>query len=290
MVNRLSIVAAAALLGCGDHGAQPPDASTQTGHDASVAACNPPDVLVLLDRTASMAERPDGTKPANTPAGHAESKWFMAIDAVESLSAKLETTIRFGLALFPRAPAGCITLAARISGMTSSNPQCQAGVVLVTADVSTAAAIDSQLDPEATRLCTSTPIGAGLATVRSELAAIRDPSRDQYVLFVGDGADTCNADLALANTDALARDGVKTFVVAFDNGAPGGIDRGLLNDMACAGQTAAGFPAGCTANGSGDYRATDRTGAALFLTANDAAGLTSAFEQVAGSVCCGCIL
>jgi hypothetical protein len=80
------------------------------------------------------------------------------------------------------------------------------------------------------------------------------------------------------------------FVDAFGSGALGGIDRGLLNGMACAGQTAAGFPAGCTANGSGDYRATDRTGAALFLTANDAAGLTSAFEQVAGSVCCGCIL
>ena len=279
----------AATLGCGRTHFSGPDAATASV-DASVVTCDPPDVLVVLDRTASMAERPDGTLPADTPAGHAQSKWFIAINAVESLSARLDTTIRFGLALFPRAPAGaaCITLAQKLSGATASNPQCQAGEVLVEPDAATAAAIDTTLDPETTRLCTSTPIGAGLATARTELAAVRDPAREQYVLFVGDGADSCDAPLALANTDALARDGVKTFVVAFDQGA--GVDAGMLDDMACAGGTAPSFPAGCTQDASGNYRASNRSGPALFLLAGNGAALTTAFEQIAGSVCCGCIL
>jgi hypothetical protein len=273
-----------ALIGCGrmsmpEHA--PPDASAVTG---DAPTCNPPDVLVLLDRTASMAERPNGTFPANTPAGHTESKWFIAIDAIERLSTQMEASVRFGLALFPRAPVSeaCITLQERISGQRASNPQCESGEVLVSPATSSATTIDSMLDPETTRLCTSTPIGAGLATARMQLASTREVDRPQYVLFVGDGADTCDTELALASTEALAADGVKTFVVAFDD-TPSGVDRGLLNDMACAGQTA--DPAACAGN-----RAIDRDGADLFLVANDARGLTGALEQIAQSVCCGCIL
>jgi hypothetical protein len=292
MMRRPRLVALCALIGCGRMGMPElpaPDASAVAG---DAAACNPPDVLVLLDRTASMAERPNGTFPANTAAGHTESKWFIAIDAIEQLSAQMEASVRFGLALFPRAPVSeaCITLAERISGARASNPQCETGEVLVPPASASAVAIESTLDPETTRLCTSTPIGAGLATARTQLASTREAGRPQYVLFVGDGADTCDAELALANTDALARDGVKTFVVAFDDGASPGIDRGLLNDMACAGQTAAGFPAGCAEDEHGNFRAVDRAGAELFLAANNGSNLTGALEQIAQSVCCGCIL
>jgi hypothetical protein len=293
-MKKLGLLLALGAIGCGRMGIPSegaPDASTLTGDTGGT--CNPPDVLVLLDRTASMAERPNGTFPANTAAGHTESKWFIAINAIESLSTQMETTVRFGLALFPRAPASseaCITLSQRIGGERASNPQCESGEVLVAPAASSADAIGSTLDPESTRLCTSTPIGAGLATARTELESTREASRPQYVLFVGDGADTCDSELALTNTDALARDGVKTFVVAFDNGSPAGVDRGLLNDMACAGQTAAGFPAGCVAEASGIYRAVDRTGPDMFLIANDAAALSGALQQIAQTVCCGCIL
>ena len=103
-----------AAIGCGGDANVPgqgADAANQADADESVVICEEPDVLVLLDRTASMAERPDGTLPPNTPAGHAEAKWTIAIDAVETLASRFETTIRFGLALFPRAPAnGCITM------------------------------------------------------------------------------------------------------------------------------------------------------------------------------------
>ena len=287
-----------AVLGCGstdDPGSTPstPDAgSNEIAPDADTSACNPPDVLVVLDRTVSMAERPDGTKPPNTPAGHAESKWYAAVNAVEALTSQFETSIRFGLELFPREPSGdvCITLSERLSGQTAGNPDCEAGEVIVTPDASAASPIASALDPETTMLCKSTPIGAGLASAATKLAAIRTAGREQYVLFVSDGADTCSNATALANTDALAADGVNTYVVAFDNGAPGGVDKGLLNDMACAGRTAPNFPAGCVADGAGTYRAQNRNGAALFLTADNGAGLSATFEQIAGAVCCGCIL
>jgi len=291
MQRILPLLSVAIGCGSGANGGRAPDAASIDA-DPPVANCEPPDVLVVLDRTASMAERPDGTFPPNSPAGHAETKWSIALAAVEALSSELEMTIRFGIALFPRAPAGtaCVTLSERLAGTKATNPQCEAGEVLVSPNIATANAIGLTLDPEQTRLCTSTPIGAGLATARMQLAATRGPSRSQYVLFVGDGADTCNAELALSNTDALARDGVKTYVVAFDNGAPAGVDAGLLNDMACAGGTSAGFPNGCTADAAGNYRATNRTGTRLFMTATDSAALATAFRDVAGSVCCGCVL
>jgi hypothetical protein len=220
-----------------------------------------------------------------------QSKWHIAITAIEALTAQLDTTIRFGLALFPRNPGGakCVTLSQRISGTTATNTMCEAGEVMVMPAVSSGSAIASTLDPESTLLCSSTPIGAGLGTAQAELAAIQSPIRDQYVLFVGDGQDTCDEPLVLANTHAMAAAGVKTFVVAFD-GSGNGVDNGLLNDMSCAGQTAPNFPAPCTVGANGNYLATVRNGPPLYLLANNAATLTAGLQAVATQVCCGCTL
>ncbi|HEY5920135.1 MAG TPA: hypothetical protein VIV11_00635, partial [Kofleriaceae bacterium] len=164
MANPLRFWILALCAACGGDGTVggSTDANPQADADETVTSCEAPDVLVLLDRTASMAERPDGTMPANTPAGHAEAKWSIAIGAVEALAIRFETSIRFGLALFPRAPTtGCITMTERIAGDRASNPQCQAGELLVAPAATTGTAIASELDPETTLLCTSTPIGAG---------------------------------------------------------------------------------------------------------------------------------
>lgn len=263
------------------------------GNNGQVDAdsCEAPDMLVLLDRTMSMHKRPDGTVPPDTAAGRAESKWAIAITAVEALTAQFQTSIRFGLTLFPRDPGGdkCVTLSQRIGGQTATNPQCEAGEDLVAPAISTAAPIAAALDPDTTLLCNTTPVGAGLGTARDALATIQDPIRDQYVVLVSDGADTCDQPLVLANTNALAAAGVKTYVIAFD-GSGTGIDKGLLNDAACAGRTALGFPTPCTVDGNGNYRATDREGAVLFLQAENGAALVDAFQDIAGQVCCGCVL
>lgn len=293
-----AICAVLVLAACGgtkDNGNGNGDAGNGNGDGGNpttdAETCEAPDMLVLLDRTMSMHRRPDGTVPPDTVAGRAESKWAIAIGAVETLTAQFQTSVRFGLTLFPRDPGGdqCVTLSQRIGGQTATNPQCEAGEDLVTPAISTANAIATALDPDTTLLCNTTPVGAGLGTARDALAAIQDPIRDQYVVLVSDGADTCDEPLVLANTNALAAAGVKTYVIAFD-GSGTGIDKGLLNDAACAGRTALGFPTPCTVDGNGNYRATDRAGAVLFLAAENGPALVDAFQDIAGQVCCGCVL
>ena len=258
---------------------------------ADAADCEAPDVLIVLDRTMSMHRTPDGDTPPDTPSGRAQAKWSIAVNAVETVAAQFDDGVRFGLELFPRDPGGgvCVTLSQRINGMQASNPECEAADVVVAPAPATGAAIASAIDPDTTLLCRTTPIGAALGTATTALAAIQNPIRDQYVLFVGDGRDTCNDALVITSAQALAADGVHTFVVAFDGAGSGGIDNGLLNDMACAGRTATGFPAPCTADANGDYTATDRNGPPLYLTADDGAALAATFSTIAGQVCCGCI-
>ena len=288
------ILLAAVACGCAG-GRRPVDegdgtADARGGGGDSGNSCIAPDMLVLLDRTMSMSKRPDGSTPANTVSGRMQTKWYLAVTALEQLTVQFTGTVRFGLALFPRDPGGgkCVTLSQKLSGKSASNGTCKAGEVVVVPDDNGATMIASVLDPETTTLCTSTPIGAGLGTAQTALAAIADPIREQYVLFVGDGNDTCDEPLVLANVHALATAGVRTFVVAFD-GSGSGIDNGLLNDMACAGQTAPAFPAPCKVDASGRYLASDRDGPPLYLRAEDQAGLATGLAKIIDQVCCGCV-
>lgn len=256
--------------------------------DAS-SDCEAPDMLLLIDRTMSMHRTPEGDRPIdNTPAGRATSKWAIAVNAIESVTSSLDSGIRFGLALFPIDPGGdaCVTLEQRIAGAIADNQQCQGGELLVPPGIGSAAGIAAAIDVETTRLCDSTPIGAGLQSAKAELGAIQNPIRNQFVVLLTDGKDTCDDDLALAQVHAMADDSVHVYVIGF-GGA--GVDNGLLNDLSCAGGTATGFPATCTADGNGHYTATDRDGPALYQTADDAAQLVSTLEDFAGEVCCGCV-
>lgn len=297
-------IAAVTLAACGGNGAEIDAGGAgdgAVGSDAGPMAdarpsadaedCEPPDMLIVLDRTMSMHRRPDGTVPADTPAGRMETKWYIAITAIEAVTASLDATIRFGLELFPRDPGQdvCVTLSERINGTTATNPTCEGGEVPVSPAISTGTMISTALDPEATRLCNSTPIGSALGTAQTHLAGIQDPVRDQFVMLLTDGQATCGEDpLSIANTQAMARAGVETYVIGFDASGTG-VDPAQLNHLACAGRTAPGFPAPCTADGNGDYTATDPNTGTLFLTANDATALQQQLEQVAGQVCCNCI-
>ncbi len=205
------------------------------------ASCEPPDLLIVLDRTMSMHKRPDGTRPPNTLAGHAQTKWYLAIDAIKQTTESLDTAIRFGLELFPSDPGGntCITLSARINGRSASNSRCEGGEVMVSPQLDTSDQIAASLDPETTRLCQSTPIAAGLATATIELAAVQDPIREQHVVLITDGQDTCSGSTALSLeiTQELAAVGVRVYVIGFD-ASGSGVNRKHLNKLACAGRTA----------------------------------------------------
>src|SRR5688572_20258299 len=115
------ILWAAVACGCAD-GRRPVDEGAGTADarnsDDSDISCIAPDMLVLLDRTMSMSKRPDGSTPPNTVSGRMQTKWYLAVTALEQLTVQFTGTVRFGLALFPRDPGGgkCVTLSQRLSG------------------------------------------------------------------------------------------------------------------------------------------------------------------------------
>jgi hypothetical protein len=263
------------------------------GQGGAGPGCVPPDMLIVLDRTMSMHKRPDGTLPPDTAAGHAESKWYIAVEAVETLTASLDQTIRFGLELFPRDPGmnQCVTLAQRIQGISATNPQCEQGEVPVQPNIGTSIAIGAILDPETTLLCRSTPIGAGLITAKDTLAAIAMVNRPQFVVLITDGNETCDQPLPLQQAQALAKSGVKSYVIGFDasGDVTDGIDKTMLNDLACAGQTVSGFPAGCIDDGAGNYRWDAQSGMDVFLLAQNGTALNDLLKQLGGEVCCDCV-
>jgi hypothetical protein len=269
-----------------------------SGGSGASAACEPPDMLMLLDRTATMRRTPLGELPADPPA-YASSKWHQAISAIEQVAAPpLDQGLRFGLELWPRDPGGdaCTTLDEALDGQLASNSPCEAGEIVVEPGLGTGAAIQRALDPATTKICASTPTGNALLTASDYLVHHAAAGRSQYVVLVTDGADwdvTCPQPEPLPIAQQLAASGIKTYVVGFfDPGgsAPDagfGVGTAFLNDMACAGQTANGFPDACTWEGSG-YIAADPDGPALYFQATSADELAASLKSVASGVCCDC--
>jgi Mg-chelatase subunit ChlD len=259
----------------------------------SGAVCEPPDVLVLLDRTLTMHRTPEGNIPMDVP-DYKTSKWYQAIAAVEELAAPpLDKGVRFGLALWPRDPGEgkCVTLAERVLGKQATNPICESAEIVVPPAVGSGAAIQEYLDPAATHLCASTPMGKAMTSGIDYLKGIAVPGREQYIVLVTDGADweTCGED-PRPIVQAAAAAGIKTYVVGFSAAGdiqPGGVGGEFLNDMACAGGTAKGFPAPC-AESAGGWTATDPKGAPLYLKAGNAVELGLALKAIGGKLCCNC--
>jgi hypothetical protein len=265
------------------------------GDDGS--SCIAPDMLVVLDHTDSMSDEPHGTQPPNTAAGQKLTKWWLATDAVKAIVAPpLDTKVAYGLELFPLDPqtvdaggTGCKTLSQLLSGTASTNTSCQPAEILVPPGTSTGTTITGILDPATLRLCVSTPIALALGTAQTELLSIAKTGVAQYVLLVTDGGETCGGDVTAA-AQKLAAAGVKTFVVGFGSADAGaaGVNVKTLNDAACAGMTAIGFPGPCTLADGGGYVATKPDGPPVFYLAEDGASLQAALQKITSTVCCGC--
>jgi hypothetical protein len=286
---------------CGANSNPGDDSGDDTGDDdavtADAAACLAPDMLVVLDRTGTMHRDLLGQSPPDTPDGHAAAKLTQAIAAVESLVgvAGIDQTLRFGLSLFPRDPGSCLTLSERLQNQKFTNPACEAGEIVVAPELGTGASITSTLDPETTTICYSTPTGSALVTARDELTRVQAPDVDQYIMLVTDGADfyaTCPEPDPLVVLRELNAAGIRTFVVGFgsQDTTEQGVNPPMLNRMACAGGTAQNFATACTAAAGGGFDAVDPEGDRIYYDAANAAELSTALTEIAGSVCCGCIL
>jgi hypothetical protein len=295
----VSIALLAAACG-GNSNGPGDDTGDDTGDDAPAAdaeACLAPDMLVVLDRTGTMHRDLLGQSPPDTPDGHAAAKLTQAIAAVEALVGVtgIDQTLRFGLSLFPRDPGSCLTLSERLQNQKFTNPACEAAEIVVAPELGTSASIAGTLDPETTTICYSTPTGSALVTARDELTRVQAPNVDQYIMLVTDGADfyaTCPEPDPLVVLRELYAAGIKTFVVGFgaQDTTEQGVNPPMLNRMACAGGTAQNFATACTAAPSGGFDAVDPDGDRIYYDAADAAELSTALAEIAGSVCCGCIL
>ncbi|NUP11092.1 MAG: VWA domain-containing protein [Polyangiaceae bacterium] len=268
------------------------------GHDQGTGGgdvCEPPDMLIALDRTLTMHRLPNGGTPTDAP-DYQSSKWSQAITAIEGLvTPELDGTIRFGLELWPKEEPGCITLVERVEDtVQATNPFCEEGEVVLSPDLDTSDALHDILDPLTTKICVSTPTGSALLTASTHLEEVRVEGRDQYILLVTDGADwdaSCPTPDPLAVTQQLAAGGIKTFVLGFsatEDLMPNGVGAPFLNNMACAGMTAVDFDDNCMM-GTDGYVAVDPNGPTLYLQASDGAALSAALSDVAGSICCNCV-
>jgi hypothetical protein len=198
-----------------------------------------PDFMIVLDRSQSM--KPDcasgdlfasfdcrrlmvncnqapnmGTTICGGTMPSPYDRWGPAVDALKSLTKMFETKVNFGLTIFPGPTADM-----------GGQAVCATGTQRVPVGLNTATAIAGQLDM--TKPAGYTPTGPTLDEVLKQIQAKKTSPDEQlppqFVLLVTDGAPTCpgmgmqNAQAHQATIvaiDALAKAGVKTYVIGYD--------------------------------------------------------------------------
>ncbi len=173
-----------------------------------------------------------------------DSRWDVALRALEPLLADFEEEIRFGMLLFPGRsnPSSdpdncsgreCVDVGGILYEVGQGN------VTNIMGDLNTIDDTPCRLGRNNTfgELCTiGTPL-AGALNVARNYNGLNDPERPNYVLVITDGEETCNGD----PSDQIRRirqrnPEVRTFVVGFSQGVANGINE--LNQMAVEGGTA----------------------------------------------------
>jgi hypothetical protein len=233
--------------------------------------------MIVLDRSNSMAKRPDGTT-IGAVASAALARWHHAVAAVDHMvSVGGPLGIEFGLIKFPRlspfpkndaAKTGCQTVNQIITeGAYASNDpdHCTESKIVFMPGGNNQNIIDNVDDAD--KLCNSTPMQDALDEVPATSV--------KYVILLTDGVTTCNQD-PVPPISVLAAAGVHTFVVGFGSevkGAPS------LNRAACAGMAAKDTAVHCTGasyiQGSGD----------AFYYANDGAALDQILQTIVQTIC-----
>ena len=207
----------------------------------------PPDVLILLDRSGSMAQAVDGTSCTNTGAGGRtgrptggvgdcgpNSKWTLMTTALVNFVQTVTTPVNWGLMFFG----------------SGNSTTCD---ISMTANVapgpSTASMIAAAI--AGTGPATSTPTTAAEKAAAAYLSKLTDPN-PKFILLATDGIPTCGTQMCAAGTnmgntcdDANAIAAVQTahdtskiptFVLGIGSDLGGG--EATLTSMA----TAGGFP------------------------------------------------
>ncbi len=208
-------------------------------------------VLIVLDRSGSMRDL-------------SANRWAPSVSAIEQLTGNMPASLRLGLMTFPgdcslypsaAEQEACIL---RQSGSALGQFTCEPGQIRVMPGVGTASAISQQLHAMAP--AGATPTASSLKNAHQTLMGVASGTSAQAVLLVTDGAPNCASGdsgslgsvgigLGTASTgqaeaipqtvaqiQAMARDGIKTYVLGYDTQNDAAL-RKALDLMAQAGGT-----------------------------------------------------
>jgi hypothetical protein len=216
--------------------------------------CAPPNMLIVLDRSCSM-----------TSAVGNQTKWEIAVDAINTLTTDYVDTIRFGLSLFPDTePTPCAQASIAIPVDEGNESAIQ---TLLTASLDNS-------DPNFPNNPCVTNIDTAMEQAAAE-PAFDDATRPGYALLITDGKQYgCNdaggdSGTTQIITDMYEQRGIPTFVIGFGDG----VDPAQLNIFAEAGGMPTNDPT-CSPD------------PCLFYKAEDAATLNAALDAIAASVSC----
>lgn len=206
-----------------------------------------PNLTILLDQSASMAQDPMGVVQ---PKGSQSAKWAIATAALTKLNNRFDGLLPIGYSNFPSANNACMTQGLRIPVQYGNRIAINNAM------------IDYPFSGG------STPICDAITKLAAE-PALKDPARGQFILLVTDGAPEaacCGTDPVQATIDAIAAAAqqsppVYTFVVGF--GKLSMTEQAALNKMALAG----GYPE----SGATGFR---------FYQADTPAGLDTALSKI----------
>ncbi len=182
--------------------------------------CTPARVMLVLDKSSSMITGSIG----------GETKWSIAVGAIDQLATRFDRQVELGLMLFP------------------SPSRCGPGVVAVAPTLRAGATILGQLASPPPVSGNWTPIAQTLEAA-AEVGSLREAGRRRYAILITDGWQWCspyNPDTRSDPVAAVARlnaAGIVTYVVGFG----GEVDALTLNQVAVAARTAR---PGCDATGS----------------------------------------
>jgi hypothetical protein len=181
----------------------------------------PAELLLVLDRSGSMQDAPDGATDSTT-------KWDLVVPAVNQVITETDTTISWGMKLFPE----------------GTGEECDATGVTSNIDVPMAALNAAKVTGAVTMTTpdgNGTPTGAAIDQGLAYLQSLSDPN-PKYILLATDGEPSCPTPTESARPFAVqsvakaAAAGVHTFVVGVSTTKASATT--ALNDMAVAGMKA----------------------------------------------------
>jgi len=195
--------------------ADPPDAPppecSETRDIESTEVPQPPDILIVLDRSGSMGS------PLNSTPG-APSKWDTMVAALSNIAMTHEAGIHLGLSAFPTDDFCGVSPGA----LVNPGPSQAGALAMVLATLSPAG---------------NTPAHLALDEALATFESVPENLNGRYVLFATDGMPNCESTdpspLVTVAIENLAAAGIPTFVLGFGTGALA--NPTLLDTLALAG-------------------------------------------------------